>query len=288
MVEAEPGRVGNWRRGRGRRRAVDGVARYAGIRWPRGGRGSVASAPSRAAARGGARNERLLDLEVRRASRGVAVSSDWRASPRFAIGASIRPVRQPAHPDESKVRRSRRAVGCGSLRRSYASSDSATTSGPEVSRSSRPRSPAGPRPRPRRRARAGRGRACRSVSRPGMDDDARRLVDDEQVLVLPDDVEVHLLGRERPGLGGQLDVDLLPALEPVALRPRLAVDETAPSAISRSASARERPRPGRREPGRAARPQERESGEWTTLLGGRRLERSPPASAPKRIRRRRR
>ena len=58
-----------------------------------------------------------------------------------------------------------------------------------------------------------------------VDDDTRRLVDHEQVLVLPDDVEVHLLGRERAGLGGQLDDDLLPALEPVALRARLAVDE---------------------------------------------------------------
>ena len=58
-----------------------------------------------------------------------------------------------------------------------------------------------------------------------MDDDAGGLVDDEQVLVLPDDVEVHLLGCKRTGLGGQLDDDLLPALEPVALRARLAVDE---------------------------------------------------------------
>ena len=63
------------------------------------------------------------------------------------------------------------------------------------------------------------------VARPRVDDDARGLVDDEQVLVLPDDVEVHLLGRERPGLGRKLDDDLLPALEPVALRPLLTVDE---------------------------------------------------------------
>jgi hypothetical protein len=58
-----------------------------------------------------------------------------------------------------------------------------------------------------------------------MDDDACRLVDDEQVLVLPDDLQVHLLGYERAGLGRELDDDLLPALEPVALRPRRAVDE---------------------------------------------------------------
>ena len=39
------------------------------------------------------------------------------------------------------------------------------------------------------------------------------------------DVEVHLLGCERAGLGRKLDDDLLPALEPVALRPGLTVDE---------------------------------------------------------------
>ena len=58
-----------------------------------------------------------------------------------------------------------------------------------------------------------------------MDDDACRLVDHEQVLVLPDDVEVHLLRDEWCGVGRELDDDLLPALEPVALGPRLAVDE---------------------------------------------------------------
>jgi len=63
------------------------------------------------------------------------------------------------------------------------------------------------------------------VSCARVDDDTRWLVDHEQVLVLPDDVEIHLLGRKRAGLGGQLDDDLLPALEPVALRARLAVDE---------------------------------------------------------------
>ena len=57
-----------------------------------------------------------------------------------------------------------------------------------------------------------------------MDDEAGRLVDDEQVLVLPDDRDVELLRLQLDRLG-DLDVDLLPALEPEALRPRLAVDE---------------------------------------------------------------
>ena len=58
----------------------------------------------------------------------------------------------------------------------------------------------------------------------GMDDEAGRLVDDEEVLVLVDDVERDRLGDELPGLG-QRDVELLPALEPEALRPGLPVDE---------------------------------------------------------------
>ncbi len=59
----------------------------------------------------------------------------------------------------------------------------------------------------------------------GMDDDPRGLVDDEEVLVLPGDRQLHLLGCERLRRGGKLDHDLLAALEPVALRPRAAVDE---------------------------------------------------------------
>ena len=90
--------------------------------------------------------------------------------------------------------------------------------------------------------------AASSASRPwtsvpvswptGMDDDAGRLVDDEQVLVLP-----RRAGPSprppAPTLGRQLDDHGFPTLEPVALRPPLAVDEHRPEAISRSASARE-------------------------------------------------
>ena len=61
--------------------------------------------------------------------------------------------------------------------------------------------------------------------RPGrVDDEPGRLVDDEQVLVLPDDRDVQHLGLQ---LGRLRDLrrDLLPALEPEALGPGLAVDE---------------------------------------------------------------
>ena len=58
-----------------------------------------------------------------------------------------------------------------------------------------------------------------------MDDDSRRLVDDQQVLVLPGDVQVHRLRLERRSVRRQLDDDVLPALQPVALDAGLAVDE---------------------------------------------------------------
>ena len=57
-----------------------------------------------------------------------------------------------------------------------------------------------------------------------MDDEAGGFVDDEQVLVFPDDRDVELLRLQLHRLG-DLDVDLLPTLEPEALRPRLTVDE---------------------------------------------------------------
>jgi hypothetical protein len=59
-----------------------------------------------------------------------------------------------------------------------------------------------------------------------MDDDARRLVHNEEVLVLPRDSQRHLLPFEpgRHGLGdGQLE--LLAALQPMRLRPALPVQE---------------------------------------------------------------
>ena len=62
-------------------------------------------------------------------------------------------------------------------------------------------------------------RAARAA-RARVDDEARRLVDDEQVLVLVCDRDVdRRRGRRRRGRG-RLEHDLLPALEPVALRAR--------------------------------------------------------------------
>jgi hypothetical protein len=60
-----------------------------------------------------------------------------------------------------------------------------------------------------------------------MHHDAGGLVDHQQVLVLPRDAKARRLGLVgRLGLGlGQLDTDLLPDRQAVALRPSRAVDE---------------------------------------------------------------
>jgi hypothetical protein len=70
-------------------------------------------------------------------------------------------------------------------------------------------------------------RAAR-VARGRVHDDAGRLVDDEQVLVLPGDAQRHrLVALDRCGACGRLERDLLPALEPPRLRAALPVDEHA-------------------------------------------------------------
>jgi hypothetical protein len=69
----------------------------------------------------------------------------------------------------------------------------------------------------------------RRVARRRVDDDAGRLVHDEQVLVLVGDRQRDVLRLQllRGGLG-HLDSNLFSALEPVVFRPLSAVDERGP------------------------------------------------------------
>ena len=128
----------------------------------------------------------------------------WRSRP---IGASIRPARERGRPrtsarysrDELRARRRSR------WSRRCASSERATTSSPDVSRSSRwtMPGPLGLLPaRDRVREQAVDERAVRVAGR-RVDDDAGRLVDDEQVLVLAGDPQVDLLGLERWSRGAR-------------------------------------------------------------------------------------
>jgi hypothetical protein len=70
----------------------------------------------------------------------------------------------------------------------------------------------------------------------GVNDHAGRLVDYQQVLVREGDPQVELLGLDRRRCGCQLELDLFPAPQPVALRTRVAVDadETAREQAIRS------------------------------------------------------
>ena len=81
--------------------------------------------------------------------------------------------------------------------------------------------------RSRKRHTAARPR-LRPVPAGRVNDEPGGLVDDEQVLVLPGDAKVHLLGLWPPTLGRQLGNDRLAALEPVALGTVLPVDEHRP------------------------------------------------------------
>ena len=227
--------------------AVDRVAGRPGARSPRGGRGSGACAPSRAVTSSRARApQQLHDLEARhRLARGRRVERVARLVAAVAADRRLDPPRARARRALRRARGSaarRAARRIASCSRSCASSERATTSRPEVSRSSRWTIPGRSSSPPAASCveqpvheRAGRVPGAR------VDDDARRLVDDEQVLVLPGDVQVHRLRLERRrASGGQLDDDVLPALQPVALRRAASPStRTAPPAISRSASARE-------------------------------------------------
>ena len=67
------------------------------------------------------------------------------------------------------------------------------------------------------------------MARRRMGDDACRLVDDEEMLVLVRDAQVHRLADDICGRGGRrLELDLLAAGEPVALRLRSSVDADVP------------------------------------------------------------
>jgi hypothetical protein len=69
-------------------------------------------------------------------------------------------------------------------------------------------------------------RAAR-VARRRMDDDAGRLVDHEDVVVLPGDLERHLLALQYGGRAfGNRQLQLLAALEPVRLCPPLPVHDS--------------------------------------------------------------
>ena len=137
------------------------------------------------------------------ASRGVAVSSEWRVRSRRSrpIGASIRPVRErgvAAHEREVACARPR-ARGSAPAARRAPRSERATT---QQARGVAVEAVHDPRPvvvLPALRAEREQPLHERPRSRrPGrVDDEAGRLVDDEQVLVLPDDRDVERLGLER-------------------------------------------------------------------------------------------
>ena len=133
----------------------------------------------------------------------TAASDRWRSRP---MGASIRPRRERGRPRTSaRYSRSsarRRTRPCSRLK---ASSLRATTSSPDVSRSRRWTMPARSAGPPVARVpRSAPASVPRVVPGPGMDDDTGRLVDDQQVLVLPGDAQVRRLGlvaRLGRGLG---------------------------------------------------------------------------------------
>ena len=176
--------------------------------------------------------QRPLDLEVRDgAARLVRVGRHARAHAPVAAERRVdrAPARRRAAVDERRGTRARaRAARAASLSAACTGSLRATTSRPEVSRSSRCTMPArsGSSPPAARPASAWASVPPR-CPRAGMDDDAGGLVDDEQVLVLPGDRERRGGGLRR-GPGGGLDRrghrDPLAARERVALRAGDAVD----------------------------------------------------------------
>ena len=200
------------------------------------------------------RGQRPLGLEVGdRGARLVGVGGDARAH--AAVAAERRVDRaaraRPGGPRPARGTRARsRAPRSAACSAACTASERATTSSPEVSRSSRCTMP-GAAPGPPRRA-ARRASACASVPAAvparRVHDDARGLVDDEQVLVLPGDRERASRRRSGSRRGRRLarPSTRSPPRQRVALRPRVAVDRAprrrrsaaAPRRASRRAPAR--------------------------------------------------
>ena len=115
------------------------------------------------------------------------------------IGASIVPVARPGPSTSARYSRRLARVRISSCRLRSAASDLATSISPLVSRSSRCTIPgATDRARPRRGRRAP-GRASRSGARARVDDDAGRLVDHDQRVVLEDHLVQDPLAGRAPG-----------------------------------------------------------------------------------------
>ena len=172
------------------------------------------------------------------ASRGVAVSSEWRV-PVAAIAADRR-----LDPPRARARLTTHEREVAPL--DLASPDQLAAGARAPRASGRPRagptclgragerSPVGPRPRPRRRARGGRARACRSRAHRRGGRRARRACRRRADARPPTPTGMlHLLGRESLVLG-QLDLDLLARRRPDG------------SSRRRSPSTRDRRRPSSR------------------------------------------
>ena len=214
-------------------------------RSPAGARGSGACARSRAARAAACRcgSARSTSKWVI-ASRGSSVSVETRVRTRRSrpSGASILPRRAGGRPSTSaRYSRTSSRAASSAFSAAWTGSERATTSRPDVSRSSRCTMPA--RSGSAAGHPAGQRLRERAVAVPArrMHDHARRLVDDDQVLVLPGDRErapgtaaagaspggsVHAARARRPRAPGAW-----PAAAPSTV--------TCPPSISRCAAARE-------------------------------------------------
>ena len=208
------------------------------------------------------------------ASRGVGVSSEWRVRSR-AVAADRRldPARARAGRAAARARGSAarpRAAGSSSCSRSCASSERATTSRPEVSRSSRCTMPGRSSSPP---AASCASSPCTSVPvawpAPGWTTTPAGLSTTSRCSSSQATRRSIASGSSGASVGGQLDARRPPRPRAGGSWPRGSPStSTAPPAISRSASARE-PTSGRPASARSrrSRAQGRESGELPTSAG---------------------